>query len=164
MSEARGMSPKLQDGRAMCASWQAPQALPCVATDERVDSHGNKDDEAIDALQPQWIDPRQCKAILNYQEQHRAERHSENAARATADGDATNNDRRNHCQLETGRDTRIDSRIARRPECPVQAGEEAGDDEGREHQHRPADANLDRSLRIRADCVEIAPDREQPEG
>ena len=83
--------------------------------DESVDAHGKQDDEAIDALEPKRIDPHQSKTVLDYQQRKRAERHPEHRARAAADGDAADDDRGDDCQLEAERDTRVDSRVARRP-------------------------------------------------
>ena len=55
---------------------------------------GDEDDEAVDALQPERIDPHEGEPVPDDQQRQRAEHDAEQRARAAADRDAADHRRR----------------------------------------------------------------------
>ena len=125
---------RLPAGEALRAGRRIIGRSPRAArTDEGVDADGDQDHQAVDALEPERVDPDQRQAVLDHEQRQRAQRHAEHGARAAADGDAADDDGGDDRQLEAERHPGVDGGVARGPQGAVEAGEQAGAGEGAEH-------------------------------
>ena len=135
-------------------------APACARDDEGVDADGDQDHQAVDALQPERVDPDQGQPVLDHEQRQRAERHAEHRARAAADGDAADDDRGDHGQLEAERHAGIDGGVARGPQARRRSRRA-----GRQQAKAPSTRRSTRmpiscgAVRVRADGVELAADR-----